>query len=113
MDDVHLLRLEPLQTALDAFQDRIARPVRRALHSSRMPAFREQEIIFSPISNRATDQFFAPVITLRRVDDVESGVERALQQLLDRLDRCFFESNFRAAKPEDADLHVCFAETTL
>ena len=45
----------------------------------RMTALGEEIKILSSIAHRLANQLFAVVITLGRVDDVQSGVERAVQ----------------------------------
>src|SRR5205814_3806725 len=66
MDNVNPVGLQPSKTTLDAFQDGIVRPVRRAFHAMRMAAFGEQEKIVAPVTDRLSDHFFAGVIALGR-----------------------------------------------
>ena len=70
--------LESLQTALNAFQDRRFRPVRAAFYSVWMTALGEEIKFAAPFAHGLTDQLLAVVITLGGVDDVQSGIERAI-----------------------------------
>src|SRR5438105_832271 len=78
-----------------------------------MTAFGKKIKFFSSIAHRLSDQLFTVVITFGRVDHVETGVERAVQQLCDRFRRSVLVADLGSSKSEDRDIHVGLSETAL
>ena len=78
-----------------------------------MSALREEVKIVAPMADGLADQFLTRFVALGGVDHVQPGIERAVQQLLDRLCRRAFVADLGSAKAEHRDLHVCLAELPL
>ena len=70
VNEIDSIGPKSLQAALDALQDRGARPVRPALHSVGMTAFREKVKLFAAMADGLADKFFAVLIALGRVDNI-------------------------------------------
>src|SRR5947207_1328482 len=65
------------------------------------------------MTNRLADQLLAVAITLGCIDHVQSGVERAVQKLGDKLLRRAFVTDLRTAKAEHGHVHVRFSKPSL
>ena len=50
-----------------------------------MTAFGEKIKVFPPIAHCFADQFFTAAVAFACVNDIEPGIERALQQFLNRV----------------------------
>ena len=104
LNEIDAVRLQTAQTAFDAFQNCVGRPV-FAPNPARMPAFGEKEKLIAPFSaNCLADRILAALITFRRVDYVNAGIECAVQHppyILDALAR-----SARAAKAQHGHIHV-------
>jgi hypothetical protein len=76
-----------------------------------MPAFGEKEKLSAPFADGIADRFLAALVALRCVDDVNAGVERAVQDLPDVFD--VFARGARAAKTQYGHIHIRSAEAPL
>jgi hypothetical protein len=70
LHDVDGVRFKTPQTALDALQNGIARPIWRALNPQRVPAFGKQIKFVTATRYGLADRFLTAVITFRGVDHV-------------------------------------------
>ena len=77
-----------------------------------MTAFGKKIKFLATIADRLSDQSLAVVITLRGVDDVETGIERAIQQFGDSLGRRVLIADLRSSKSEDRDVHIGLSKAT-
>src|SRR5271156_1464098 len=66
----------------------------------RMPAFGHQHDLGAPPRNRLANQHFALGITFGGIDQVDSGVKRGLDNLVNCLLRDGLVANFGAAQPQ-------------
>src|SRR5581483_12216658 len=82
LHEVDGVRLQALETAGDGVQERGRSPVAGA-EALRMPALREEKALATTRPEGAADQRFAVGVALGRVDHVEAGVQRAVQQASD------------------------------
>src|SRR5438445_11699520 len=72
-----------------------------------------KEIKFLPsIVHGATDHFLAVVIAFGRINDVQPGIKRTVQQLRDLLVRHIVIADLRSAKSEHTNVHVGLAEAS-
>ena len=78
-----------------------------------MTALGEKIKFTSPFAHCLADELFAIVITLGRVDHVQTSLKRAVQQFRDRLGRCLLITDLGSAKAEDGNLHVGFSKSPL
>ena len=78
-----------------------------------MPALREEIVIVTAFADCFSDEFFAAFVAFARIDNVQAGIERALEQASD----CFlgrtFKADFGAAETKHRDLHISLAELPL
>ena len=110
LNEIDAIRLRAAQTAFDAFQNRIVRPI-FAPDPTRMPAFGKKEELVPPLANRFANRFLAALIAFRRIDDVNAGIERAVQYLSN-----FFKAlacDGGSAKTEHGYVHIRSAKAAL
>ena len=50
-----------------------------------MAAFREKVEVLAAMANCLADEFFTALIALSRIDDIQPGIQRAVQQFRDGL----------------------------
>jgi hypothetical protein len=113
LHDVDLVRFQPPQTALNAFQNRGFRPISSLTKTVRMTALGEKIKFFSATAHCLSDQFFAVVVTFRGIDHIQTGIERAIQQFSDSFRRRVFVADLGSSKSEDRDIHVGLSKATL
>src|SRR6266403_2292754 len=77
-----------------------------------MTAFGEEIKFLPSIAHGLTDQFLAPVITFGRINNVQPGIKRTVQQLRDLFLRHIVIADLRSAKSEHANVHVGLAEAS-
>jgi hypothetical protein len=113
LDQVHHVGLQSFQTALDRTRESVLAPVRAAPSLGPVTALREQEELLAPMSDRVRDLDFGLRIALGGIDDVQPGIERSIQQLVD--DRLLDAAvpDLGAPEPEHGDVHVGRAEPPL
>ena len=104
-----MIGLQSAQAALNTFEERRNRPI-LAARSAWVSAFRKKVKVVPAMTGRLADEFFTPFVALGRVDDIQTGIERAVQQFRDGLFGGVFVADFRAPKAEERNLHVCLAE---
>src|SRR5579863_6393319 len=100
-----------LETALDAASEHRGIPIRRRVTGSalgrrakrRMPALRHQNKLRTAMGNRLSNQRLAVGIALSRIDHVDSGVERGIQNFIDSLLCDRLVANLGAAKSKRTD----------
>ena len=111
LDQIQTIGAQSFQAPLDARQQRGRPPVLDARRVG-MTALREQVEILAPVGRGLADQLLTLHVTLGGIDDVESGIEGAVQQVGDRLRRRFLEADLGAAKPQHAHAHVGLTQLT-
>jgi hypothetical protein len=109
LDQVEMIGAQSLQAALDAGQQRCGPPI-FDFRVFGMPALGEQVVFLAPAGRRLTDQFLALKVALCGIDDVESGIQSAIQQLGNCLHRCFLKTDLSPAKAQHAYPHVRLAQ---
>src|SRR5256885_7152331 len=82
LDEIEMVRTQPAQTSLNAFQQGITRPIFTS-DPARMAAFRKEIVVAPAFADCFSDQFFAAFIAFASVDNIQPGVERALEQASD------------------------------
>src|SRR4029453_8037170 len=83
LDQVEAIGAQALEAALDAAEQGLGSPV-AAAPAAPVPALGEEEELVPASADGLADQLFAVLVALRRVDDVQAGVERAAEEALDR-----------------------------
>jgi hypothetical protein len=71
-----------------------------------MTTFGKEVVVLAPRAHGCADQLFAGDVALGGVDDVEAGVQRAIQQFLYRGYGDALITNLRPAKAENAGKHI-------
>jgi hypothetical protein len=75
-----------------------------------MAALCEKVKVLPAMTDRLADKFFAAFVALGGIDDIQTGIERAVEQAADGLCGSVFVANFRASEAEHGDLHVRLAK---
>ena len=75
-----------------------------------MATFSEEIVIFAALTHGLADQLLAGGVTLGRIDHVEAGIERFIEQGLGGFNGDAFIAYFRSAEAENAYTHIRFAE---
>jgi hypothetical protein len=109
LDQVEAIGAQALEAALDAAEQRLGSPV-AAAPAAPVPALGEQVELAPARADGLADQLFAILVALRRIDDVQAGVERTAEEALDRAEACALVADLRAAEPEHAGVDVGLAE---
>ena len=105
LDQVQMVRAQASQASLDAFQQRITRPIFTP-DATRMAALGKEIVVAPPFADCFSDEVFAAFIALARVDNIQSGVKRALEQASDSFLRRSFKADLGAAEAKDRYLHI-------
>ena len=113
LNEIDVICLQSVQTALDTLQNGIARPIRRALHAMGMAAFCEEEKFITPFAYGAPDHLLAVGVALSGIDNIQAGIECAAQKLVDCVLRSVFVTDLGTAETEHGDVHVGFAKLSL
>ena len=79
LQQVDMVSAQAFEAARNAHLDQLGRPVCE-WQSGGVTAFREEEIVGTAMTDGAADQFFAYVVTGRRINDVQTAIERAVEQ---------------------------------
>src|SRR5437870_9233014 len=106
LHDVDLVRFQPPQTALNAFQNRGFRPISSLTKTVRMTALGEKIKFFSATAHCLSDQLFAVVVTFRGIDHIQTGIERAVQQFSDSFSGRGFLADLESSNPETRAVHA-------
>src|SRR5262249_4605229 len=107
LQQIHAIRLQTLQASVDGLSHSLRIPV---IAIVRVTALGEQEVVVAPAGNGAADLLLAVDITFGGVDDVQSRIEGAVDQLVDRFEWRASKTDFRSAVAEDSNLHAGLAE---
>jgi len=103
LHQVHPVGPQPSEAAVNAQAQSLRVPV-RAGQARSVAALGEQVEVFAPVPHGLADQLLAARVALRRVDDVQPGIQRTPQQPLDRRERGILVADLRAAEAQRADL---------
>jgi hypothetical protein len=107
VNDVHIIRPQAPQAAVDALLQQLRIPVRQ-IEAAGMAALGEQIIVAAPMRHRLADQLLAVRVAFGGIDDVQPRIEGVVQQPLNLAGRRPFESDFGPAEPENAYIQACF-----
>src|SRR5262249_8502273 len=110
LDEIDGVGPQPLEAALDGLQNARRAPVLVA-PAAGMADLREQVELAAAAAHRATDQRLAAGIALRRVDHVQTGVERRVEEPGRDALTYAFVPDLAAAEAERGHVHVGAAET--
>jgi hypothetical protein len=70
----------------------------------------EKVEVLAAMADCLADKLFTAFVALGRVDDIQAGIERAVQQAGDRLCGSVFVAYFRASEAKHGNLHIRLAK---
>src|SRR6266550_1368685 len=97
LNQIHSVRSQPPQAPIDAQVEHLRVPVLEPKLLAVMPDLREQIVVVPTICDRLPDKLFTGVVALSGIDDIQTGIERARKQPLDRCHVGPLESDLRPA----------------